>query len=104
MFGGPIGSTRSRLVPPGLQHAGSMFDPRDQTVHPLTSELFTKTVWWLGRRSVSSMEGDQLSAAWTMVPLVSLSPFECIDWAKYIHVISAGFEPMIERVRHGHRL
>jgi hypothetical protein len=23
---------------------------------------------------------------------------------KYIHVISAGFEPMIERVRHGHRL
>src|SRR5947209_10552806 len=51
MFGGPIGSTRSRLVPPGLQHAGSMFDPRDQTVHPLTSELFTKTVWWLGRQT-----------------------------------------------------
>ena len=24
--------------------------------------------------------------------------------SKYIHVISAGFEPMIESVRHGHRL
>src|SRR5215212_5125496 len=26
------------------------------------------------------------------------------DLSKYIYVISAGFEPMIERVRHGHRL
>src|SRR3954463_9359393 len=29
-----------------------MFGPRDQTVRPLTSELFTKTVWLLDRRQV----------------------------------------------------
>jgi two-component system sensor histidine kinase/response regulator len=46
-FGGPIGSTRSQPVSAGLQHAGSMFGPRSQAVHLPTSELFTKTVWWL---------------------------------------------------------
>jgi hypothetical protein len=28
-----------------------MFGPRDQAVHPLTSELSTKTVWWLADES-----------------------------------------------------
>ena len=28
-----------------------MSSPRDKTVHPLTSELFTKTVWWLDART-----------------------------------------------------
>ena len=49
-IGGANGSTGSQPVSGGLQHAGSMFGPRDQAVYPLTSELFTKTVWWLVSR------------------------------------------------------
>ena len=31
-------------------------------------------------------------------------PLTSDEYAKYIHVISVGSEPMIERTRHGHRL